>query len=62
MWFPKLDEQKSIQEDTFESLKGMEHLIWTFSQHPSYLNIELTDVIVSKFKKYISLLDLNNHT
>ncbi|RZB57702.1 putative WRKY transcription factor 11 isoform E [Glycine soja] len=61
MGFPKLDEQKAIQEAASEGLKGMKHLIRTLSNQPSHLNTELTDVTVSKFKKLISLLNRTGH-
>lgn len=61
MGFPKLDEQKAIQEAASEGLKGMEHLIRTLSHQPFHLNTELTDVTVSKFKKLISLLNRTGH-
>ena len=36
MGFPKLDEQKAIQEAASEGLKGMKHLIRTLSNQPSH--------------------------
>ncbi|KAK2399148.1 putative WRKY transcription factor [Trifolium repens] len=61
MGFPKLDEQKAIQEAASEGLKGMEHLILTLSHQPTQLNTQLTDHTVSKFKKLISLLNRTGH-
>lgn len=61
MGFPKLDEQKAIQEAASEGLKGMEHLILTLSHQPTQLNTQLTDLTVSKFKKFISLLNRTGH-
>lgn len=61
MGFPKLDEQKAIQEAASEGLKGMEHLILTLSHQPTQLNTQLTDLTVSKFKKLISLLNRTGH-
>ncbi|XP_027329505.1 probable WRKY transcription factor 17 [Abrus precatorius] len=61
MGFPKLEEQKAIQEAASEGLKGMEHLIRTLSNQPTHLNTHLTDVTVSKFKKLISLLNRTGH-
>ncbi|KAJ1425730.1 Zn-cluster domain [Sesbania bispinosa] len=61
MGFPKLDEQKAIQEAASEGLKGMEHLIRTLSNQPTHLNTHLTDLTVSKFKKLISLLNRTGH-
>ncbi|KAK7293679.1 hypothetical protein RJT34_16552 [Clitoria ternatea] len=59
--FPKLEEQKAIQEAASEGLKGMEHLIRILSHQPTHLNTEITDVTVSKFKKLISLLNRTGH-
>ncbi|RDX89321.1 putative WRKY transcription factor 11, partial [Mucuna pruriens] len=61
MGFPKLEDQKAIQEAASEGLKGMEHLIRILSHQPSHLNTDLTDVTVSKFKKLISLLNRTGH-
>ena len=63
MGFPttKLDQQKAIQEAASEGLKGMEHLIRTLSHQPTQLNTHLTDLTVSKFKKFISLLNRTGH-
>ncbi|XP_061339313.1 probable WRKY transcription factor 11 [Gastrolobium bilobum] len=63
MGFPKMDEQKAIQEAASEGLKGMEHLIHLLSHQPSHspLQADLTDVTVSKFKKLISLLNRTGH-
>ncbi|XP_014503474.1 probable WRKY transcription factor 11 [Vigna radiata var. radiata] len=61
MGFPKIDDQKAIQEAASEGLKGMEHLIRILSHQPSHLNTDLTDVTVSKFKKLISLLNRTGH-
>ncbi|KAK4274348.1 hypothetical protein QN277_017580 [Acacia crassicarpa] len=58
MGFPKIDEQKAIQEAASEGLKGMEHLIRLLSHQPSRMDCtDLTDVTVSKFKRLISLLN-----
>lgn len=66
--FPKLDEQKAIQEAASQGLKTMEHLIYLLSnqqQPKTHLNrsdyAELTDVTVSKFKKVITLLNRTGH-
>ncbi|TKY58239.1 WRKY transcription factor 11 [Spatholobus suberectus] len=61
MGFPKLDEQKAIQEAASEGLKGMEHLIRALSHQPTHLNTDLADVTVSRFKKLISLLNRTGH-
>lgn len=58
MGFPKMEEQKAIQEAASEGLKGMEHLIALLSHQPSHLHTHLTDVTVSNFRKLISLLIL----
>ncbi|XP_061362541.1 probable WRKY transcription factor 17 [Gastrolobium bilobum] len=61
MVFPKLDEQKAIQEAASEGLNGMEHLIRILSHQPTHLNTDLTDGTVLKFKKLISLLNRTGH-
>ncbi|KAI4316207.1 hypothetical protein L6164_024209 [Bauhinia variegata] len=56
--FPKMDEQKAIQEAASEGLKGMEHMIRLLSHQSNQMDCaDLTDVTVSKFKKLISLLN-----
>ncbi|KAI4337429.1 hypothetical protein L6164_015848 [Bauhinia variegata] len=60
--FPKIDEQKAIQEAASEGLKGMEHMIRLLSHQPNQMDCtDLTDVTVSKFKKLISLLNRTGH-
>ncbi|KAM1216814.1 hypothetical protein TB2_012879 [Malus domestica] len=62
MNFPKMENQKAIQEAASQGLQSMEHLIRFFShqqQHPNNQSAHLdctyiTDHIVSKFKKVIS--------
>ncbi|XP_028781246.1 probable WRKY transcription factor 17 [Neltuma alba] len=62
MGFPKMDEQKAIQEAASEGLKGMENLIRVLSHKPDLVDCaDLTDVTVSKFKKVISLLNRTGH-
>ncbi|XP_054788279.1 probable WRKY transcription factor 17 [Prosopis cineraria] len=62
MGFPKIDEQKAIQEAASEGLKGMEHLIRLLSHQPNRMDCtDLTDITVSKFKKLISLLNRTGH-
>ena len=62
MGFPKMEEQKAIQEAASEGLRGMEHLIRVLSHQPNQLDCtDLTDVTVSKFKKVISLLNRSGH-
>ncbi|XP_020207515.1 probable WRKY transcription factor 11 [Cajanus cajan] len=61
MGFPKMEEQKAIQEAASEGLKGMEDLIGLLSHQPSHLHTDLTDVTVSNFKKLISLLKRTGH-
>ncbi|KAF7817179.1 putative WRKY transcription factor 17 [Senna tora] len=62
MGFPKMDEQKAIQEAASEGLKGMEHMIRLLSHQPNHIDCtDLTDVTVSKFKKLISLLNRTGH-
>ncbi|CAJ1973818.1 unnamed protein product [Sphenostylis stenocarpa] len=61
MRFPKMDEQKAIQEAASEGLKGMENLIHLLSHQPSHLNTHDTDATVSNFKKLISLLNRTGH-
>ncbi|KAF7830182.1 putative WRKY transcription factor 17 [Senna tora] len=58
MGFPKMEEQKAIQEAASEGLKGMENLVRLLSHQPNLLDCtDLTDVTVSKFKRLISLLN-----
>ncbi|KAG4933868.1 hypothetical protein JHK87_047870 [Glycine soja] len=61
MNFQKQDEQKAIEEATMEGLKGMDNLIQILSHHPSYINTELANIIVSKFKKLNALLNRTGH-
>ncbi|KAF3446509.1 hypothetical protein FNV43_RR11688 [Rhamnella rubrinervis] len=69
MGFPKIDEQKAIQEAASQGLKSMENLIRLLSHqqqaNSSHLNsmdyTDLTDLTVSKFKKVISLLNRTGH-
>ena len=62
MGFPKLDEQRAIQEAASEGLQGMENLIRQLSHKPDLTDYsDLTDVTVSKFKKLISLLNRTGH-
>lgn len=62
MGFPKMDEQKAIQEAASESLKGMEHMIRLLSHQPNHIDCtDLTDVTVYKFKKLIHLLNRTGH-
>ncbi|KHN18239.1 Putative WRKY transcription factor 11 [Glycine soja] len=56
MGFPKMEEQKAIQEAASEGLKAMEHLLRLLSYQPSHLHAPHTDATVSNFKKLISLL------
>ncbi|KAK4277077.1 hypothetical protein QN277_015129 [Acacia crassicarpa] len=60
--FPKMDEQKAIQEAASDGLKGMENLIRQLSHKPNLVDCaDLTDVTVSNFKKLISLLNRTGH-
>ncbi|RDX98978.1 putative WRKY transcription factor 11, partial [Mucuna pruriens] len=61
MGFPKMEEQKAIEEAALEGLKGMEHLIRLLSNQPSHLHTDITDVTVSNFKRLISLLNRTGH-
>ncbi|KAL5559396.1 hypothetical protein UlMin_035607 [Ulmus minor] len=67
MGFPKMDDQKAIQEAASQGLKGMEHLIRILSHQnqngqASQMDCtDLADVTVSKFKKVISLLNRTGH-
>lgn len=68
MGFPKIDDQKAIQEAASQGLQSMENLIRLLShqqQANNHLNrmdyTDLTDLTVSKFKKVISLLNRTGH-
>lgn len=68
MSFPKMEDQKAIQEAASQGLKSMEQLIRYLShqQHTNQLSsrmdcTDLTDHTVSKFKKVISLLNRTGH-
>ncbi|XP_068313539.1 probable WRKY transcription factor 17 [Pyrus communis] len=69
MNFPKMEDQKAIQEAASQGLQSMEHLIRFLShqqQHPNNQSARLdctdiTDHTVSKFKKVISLLNRTGH-
>ncbi|CAL0305677.1 unnamed protein product [Lupinus luteus] len=58
MGFPKLEEQKAIEEAASEGIKGIKHLINLLSHQPSHLQ---TDLTVSKFKNLISSLNRTGH-
>lgn len=68
MSFPKMEDQKAIQEAASQGLKSMDQLIRYIShqQHSNQLSsrmdcTDLTDHTVSKFKKVISLLNRTGH-
>nr|VDD40762.1 unnamed protein product [Brassica oleracea] len=66
MRFPKMDDQKAIQEAASQGLQSMEHLIRVLSTNPPERNnnvdcSEITDFTVSKFKTVISLLNRTGH-
>ncbi|KAG2243814.1 hypothetical protein Bca52824_094329 [Brassica carinata] len=67
MRFPKMDDQKAIQEAASQGLQSMEHLIRVLStnrpeqQHTNVDCSEITDFTVSKFKTVISLLNRTGH-
>ncbi|XP_027355379.1 probable WRKY transcription factor 17 [Abrus precatorius] len=61
MGFPKMNEQKAMEEAASEGLKGMEHLTRLLSNQPSHLQTQITDATVSHFKKLISLLNRTGH-
>ncbi|CAH2077358.1 unnamed protein product [Thlaspi arvense] len=65
MRFPKMDDQKAIQEAASQGLQSMEHLIRVLSNRPEQHNnvdcSEITDFTVSKFKTVISLLNRTGH-
>ncbi|CAN8326802.1 unnamed protein product [Cochlearia groenlandica] len=65
MRFPKMDDQKAIQEAASQGLQSMEHLIRVLSNRPDqHRNVdcsEITDFTVSKFKTVISLLNRTGH-
>lgn len=68
MRFPKMEDQKAIQEAASQGLKSMEQLIRYLShqQNTNQLSsrvdcTDLTDHTVSKFKKVISLLNRTGH-
>ncbi|WRX34222.1 WRKY domain - like 10 [Theobroma cacao] len=60
--FPKMDDQKAIQEAASQGLKSMEHLICLLSHQSNQVDCtDLADITVSKFKKVISLLNRTGH-
>ncbi|KAF4358970.1 hypothetical protein F8388_015017 [Cannabis sativa] len=64
MRFPKMEDQKEIQEAATQGLKSMEHLIRFLSHNQQTTQMDcsdLTDVTVSKFRKVISLLNRTGH-
>ena len=66
MRFPKMDDQKAIQEAASQGLQSMEHLIRVLStnrpeQQSNVDCSEITDFTVSKFKTVISLLNRTGH-
>lgn len=66
MGFPKMDDQKAIQEAATQGLKSMEHLIRFLSRnnnnHQNMMDCkDITDGTVSKFRKVISLLNRTGH-
>ncbi|PON73052.1 WRKY domain containing protein [Parasponia andersonii] len=69
MGFPKMDDQKAIQEAAAQGLKSMEHLIRFLSHNqqqtttqPNFMDCtDLADVTVSKFRKVITLLNRTGH-
>ncbi|XP_062097431.1 probable WRKY transcription factor 17 [Humulus lupulus] len=64
MRFPKMEDQKTIQEAATQGLKSMEHLIRCLSHNQQTTQMDcsdLTDVTVSKFRKVISLLNRTGH-
>ncbi|KFK29739.1 hypothetical protein AALP_AA7G172100 [Arabis alpina] len=65
MRFPKIDDQKAIQEAASQGIQSMEHLIRLLSNRPEQHNnvdcSEITDFTVSKFKTVISLLNRTGH-
>nr|QIN97345.1 WRKY8 transcription factor [Isatis tinctoria] len=65
MRFPKMDDQKAIQEAASQGLQSMDHLIRVLSNRPEQHNnvdcSEITDFTVSKFKTVISLLNRTGH-
>uniref|UniRef100_A0A1J3G232 Putative WRKY transcription factor 11 n=2 Tax=Noccaea caerulescens TaxID=107243 RepID=A0A1J3G232_NOCCA len=65
MRFPKMDDQKAIQEAASQGLQSMDHLIRVLSNRPEQHNnvdcSEITDYTVSKFKTVISLLNRTGH-
>ncbi|KAJ0251824.1 WRKY transcription factor 11 [Hirschfeldia incana] len=66
MRFPKMDDQKAIQEAASQGLQSMENLIRVLStnrpeQHNNVDCSEITDFTVSKFKTVISLLNRTGH-
>ncbi|KAM2544574.1 hypothetical protein TB1_016242 [Malus domestica] len=69
MNFPKMEDQKAIQEAASQGLQSMEHLIRFLSHQQQQSNnqsarvdcTDITDHTVSKFKKVISLLNRTGH-
>ncbi|XP_018456559.1 probable WRKY transcription factor 11 isoform X2 [Raphanus sativus] len=68
MRFPKMDDQKAIEEAASQGLQSMEHLIRVLSNRPEqHSNVDcseitdFTDFTVSKFKTVISLLNRTGH-
>lgn len=64
MGFPKVDDQKAIQEAASQGLKSMENLIRLLSHQQQTSradSTDITDLTVSKFKKVISLLNRTGH-
>ncbi|RXI00883.1 hypothetical protein DVH24_001117 [Malus domestica] len=69
MNFPKIEDQKAIQEAASQGLQSMEHLIRFLSHQQQQSNNQLahinytdiTDHTVPKFKNGISLLNRTGH-
>lgn len=59
--FPKLNEQKALQEAASEGLKSMQNLVNLLSNQPSHLHSDLTNETVSKFKNLISSINRTGH-
>lgn len=62
--YARIEEQVAIQEAGAAGLRSMEHLIHRLSDHRSLQQLDcrdIADVTVSKFKKFISVLNRTGH-
>ncbi|KAG6532981.1 WRKY transcription factor WRKY51-like [Zingiber officinale] len=64
MSYAEIEEKMAIQEAGAAGLRSMEHLILRLSDHRSQQQLDcrdIADVTVSKFKKFISILNRTGH-